>query len=54
MRFAPLKKLRDEDFTFSLANKLMGQVNLAGIGLNYLNDNGSITLTSGILRAARL
>ena len=48
-RFAPLEKLSDEDFRFSLANKLMGQVNLARIGLNYLNDKGSVTLTSGIL-----
>jgi NAD(P)-dependent dehydrogenase (short-subunit alcohol dehydrogenase family) len=48
-RFAPLEKLSDEDFRFSLAQKLMGQVNLARIGMNYLNDQGSITLTSGIL-----
>ena len=48
-RFAPLGKLTDEDFRFSLANKLMGQVNLVRIGLKYLNDKGSITLTSGIL-----
>ncbi len=27
----------------------MGQVNLVAIGLNYLNDRGSFTLTSGIL-----
>lgn len=30
-----------------LNNKLMGQVNLVRFGLKYLNDNGSITLTSG-------
>jgi NAD(P)-dependent dehydrogenase (short-subunit alcohol dehydrogenase family) len=48
-RFAPLEKLTDEDFRLSLENKLMGQVNLARIGMNYLNDNGSITLTSGLL-----
>lgn len=48
-RFAPLEKLSDEDFRFSLANKLMGQVNLARISIDYLNDKGSITLTSGIL-----
>src|SRR5205823_12462880 len=48
-RFAPLEKLTDEDFRFSLANKLMGQVNLIRIGINYVNDKGSITLTSGIL-----
>jgi len=48
-RFLPFEKLTDEDFRFGLANKLMGQVNLVRIGLDYLNDNGSITLTSGIL-----
>jgi NAD(P)-dependent dehydrogenase (short-subunit alcohol dehydrogenase family) len=48
-RFAPLEKLSDEDFRYSLVNKLMGQVNLARIGMDYLNDKGSITLTSGIL-----
>ena len=48
-RFLPFEKLSNEDFGFSLTNKLMGQVNLARIGMDYLNDNGSITLTSGIL-----
>jgi NAD(P)-dependent dehydrogenase (short-subunit alcohol dehydrogenase family) len=48
-RFAPLEKLSDEDFSFSVANKLMGQVNLARIAMAYLNDKGFITLTSGIL-----
>ena len=48
-RFAALEKLSDEDFRYSLVNKLMGQVNLARIGMDYLNDKGSITLTSGIL-----
>jgi NAD(P)-dependent dehydrogenase (short-subunit alcohol dehydrogenase family) len=48
-RFGPLEKLSDEDFSFSIANKLMGQVNLTRIGMDYLNDKGSITLTSGIL-----
>jgi NAD(P)-dependent dehydrogenase (short-subunit alcohol dehydrogenase family) len=48
-KFGPLESLSDEDFRFSLANKLMGQVNLTRIGLDYLNSKGSITLTSGIL-----
>lgn len=48
-RFAPLEKLTEEDFSFSLVNKLMGQVNLTRIGIDYLNDKGSITLTSGTL-----
>jgi NAD(P)-dependent dehydrogenase (short-subunit alcohol dehydrogenase family) len=48
-RFAPLDKLTDEDFAFSLANKLMGQVNLVRLGLKHINDGGSFTLTSGVL-----
>jgi NAD(P)-dependent dehydrogenase (short-subunit alcohol dehydrogenase family) len=48
-RFAPLEKLTDADFEFSLANKLMGQVNLARHGLPFVRDGGSITLTSGVL-----
>jgi NAD(P)-dependent dehydrogenase (short-subunit alcohol dehydrogenase family) len=48
-RFGPLEQLTDEDFGFSLANKLMGQVNLVRIGLGHINDRGSFTLTSGIL-----
>lgn len=48
-RFAPLDKLKDEDFAFSLANKLMGQVNLVRYGMDRINDRGSFTLTSGVL-----
>lgn len=48
-RFKPLMQLGDEDFAFSLANKLMGQVNLVRIGERYIADGGSFTLTSGVL-----
>lgn len=48
-RFGPLDDLGDDDFLFSFRNKLMGQANLVRIGRNYINDNGSFTLTSGIL-----
>jgi len=48
-RFAPLEKLSDEDFRFTLASKLMGQVNLVRYGLEQVNDRGSFTLTTGIL-----
>ncbi len=44
-----LTELTDEDFDFCLRNKLMGQVNLVRYGLDHVNDNGSFTLTSGIL-----
>ena len=43
-RFAPLEKLSDEDFRFSLANKLMGQVNLVRIGIDYLNDKYELNI----------
>ncbi|MBY4597113.1 short chain dehydrogenase [bacterium BD-1] len=47
--WAPLLELTPEQWAFSLANKLMGQVNLALIGQRHLRDGGSITLTSGVL-----
>ncbi|MBC8747414.1 NAD(P)-dependent dehydrogenase (short-subunit alcohol dehydrogenase family) [Paraburkholderia sp. WC7.3g] len=48
-KFAPLAALRDEDFSFSLANKLMGQVNLVRCGAGHVSQGGSFTLTSGVL-----
>ena len=48
-RFKPFAQLTDDDYAFSLANKLMGQVNLVRYGLDSLNDSGSFTLTSGVL-----
>lgn len=48
-KFAPLDKLSDADYQLALDNKLMGQVNLLRIGRDYINQGGSITLTSGVL-----
>lgn len=48
-RFGSLAELSDEDFQTGLSGKLMGQVNLVRVGMNYINDNGSFTLTSGVL-----
>lgn len=48
-RFGPLAQLGDEDFAFSLANKLMGQANLVRLGAASLRDNGVFVLTSGVL-----
>ncbi|WP_417238052.1 short chain dehydrogenase [Bizionia sp.] len=42
-------KLSEDDYYIGLKSKLMGQVNLVRIGQNYLNPNGSITLSTGIL-----
>ena len=48
-KFSPINSLTDEDFSFCLNNKLMGQVNLVRMGIDHVNDKGSFTLTSGIL-----
>ncbi len=48
-RFGALEELADDDFRLSLANKLMGQVNLVRSGLGVVADGGSFTLTSGTL-----
>lgn len=47
--WAPLLELTAEQWAYSVANKLMGQVNLALVGQEFLRDGGSITLTSGVL-----
>jgi NAD(P)-dependent dehydrogenase (short-subunit alcohol dehydrogenase family) len=49
VHFAPLAQMTTELYGIGLRDKLMGQVNLALIGSEYLNDNGSITLITGIL-----
>ncbi|MDF6786108.1 short chain dehydrogenase, partial [Escherichia coli] len=47
--FGPLTKMTAADFTVGLQDKLLGQVRLALVGQHYLNDGGSITLTTGIV-----
>jgi len=47
--FRPLLSLTDEDFSISLHNKLMGQVNLVRYGVEAVNKGGSFTLSGGIL-----
>ena len=48
-KWGPLHELSEEDFYIGIRSKLMGQVNLARIGMHYLNPGGSITLSTGIL-----
>jgi NAD(P)-dependent dehydrogenase (short-subunit alcohol dehydrogenase family) len=48
-RFKPFDQLSDDDYAYSIANKLMGQVNLVRYGLANVRDGGSFTLTSGVL-----
>ena len=42
-------ELNEQDYYIGIKSKLMGQVNLVRIGQHYLNKNGSITLSTGIL-----
>ena len=46
-RFKPWAELTDDDWTFSLANKLLGQVNVVRYGLKSVRPGGAITLTTG-------
>lgn len=48
-KWAPFNDLSEDDYYIGIRSKLMGQVNLVRIGKKYLNPNGSITLTTGIL-----
>lgn len=48
-KWADFNDLTEEDYYIGLKSKLMGQVNLVRIGKYYLNSNGSITLSTGIL-----
>ncbi len=48
-KWAAFETLTEADFYIGLKSKLMGQVNLVRIGLDYLNDGGSFTLSTGIL-----
>ena len=47
--FGSFDELGDEDYMLGLVNKLMGQVNLVREGQKHISDNGSFTLTSGVL-----
>ena len=47
--FNTFEQISREEWDVGINSRLMGQVNLTQIALNYLNDNGSITLTSGII-----
>ena len=49
VHFAPLSSFTAEEWALGLNNKLLGQVQLVTMGIPYLNDGGSFTLTSGII-----
>ncbi|MBT3383183.1 MAG: short chain dehydrogenase [Prolixibacteraceae bacterium] len=48
-KWAAFNEMTEDDFYIGIKSKMMGQVNLVRIGKDYLNDGGSITLTTGIL-----
>lgn len=47
--FKALSDMTLEDNNVAIQSKLLGQINLVLIGQHYLNENGSFTLTSGIM-----
>jgi NAD(P)-dependent dehydrogenase (short-subunit alcohol dehydrogenase family) len=48
-RFKPFTQLTDDDYSFTLTHKLMGQVNLVRLGMDSVTDGGAFILTSGVL-----
>ena len=47
-RFGPMEAMTADDYGIGIQSKLMGQVNLARVGSQFVRDGGSITLTSGV------
>lgn len=49
VHFGPFPAMTEAQFLSGLTDKLMGQVNFVQAGLEFVNDGGSFTLTSGVL-----
>lgn len=49
LHFGPLTEMTPEQFYIGLKSKVLGQVGVALIGQHFLNDAGSITLTSAMV-----
>jgi len=49
-KVVPIEQMSLEDNMIAINSKLLGQINLVLIGHPYLNDNGSITLTTGVTK----
>ena len=47
--FKAIEEISYEEFSKSLQDKTLGQVELVRQGLDYVNDNGSFTLISGVV-----
>ncbi|MGM0920532.1 MAG: short chain dehydrogenase [Bacillota bacterium] len=48
-QFAPLEELTPELNETGIMSKLKGQINLVLLGIPFINDGGSFTLTSGVM-----
>ena len=49
VHFGPLEEIGPDQWMLGIQDKLMGQINLVTEGLKHISDNGSFTLTSGII-----
>ncbi|MBM7710979.1 short chain dehydrogenase [Enterococcus xiangfangensis] len=49
-KFRLVEEMTPEDNLVAVQSKLLGQINLALIGQKYLRRNGSITLTTGVMK----
>ncbi|MAZ40433.1 MAG: short chain dehydrogenase [Legionellales bacterium] len=49
VHFGDLKEMQAKEYEIGLKNKLMGQINVVLEGMKKINNNGSFTLTSGII-----
>ena len=47
--YAPFVDMTEKQWSTTVQSKMMGQINLVRIGLEYIKENGSFTLISGIL-----
>lgn len=47
--FGPISELTPELNEIGIESKLKGQINLVLLGMDYVNDGGSFTLTTGIM-----
>ena len=48
-KWAAFEEMTEDDFYVGIKSKMMGQINLVRIGKEYMNTEGSFTLTTGIL-----
>lgn len=49
LAFAPLEKLGEKEWAYSLQNKFLGQVQIVQEAIPYIREKGSFTLVSGIV-----